>query len=1003
MHNKIELHTNIAKNAYNDTTTEKTGQQTQSESEFDNSRNSNGKRKLASSSADHYGRKSSAEMAQKDRFDKIWDAMRSKKFAEALNILENFSRADKGYKWFLTHAQCLVRLGRYPEALSSILSLQEVDDTSLFVLADCYGKNKQFDEAVSTYRRISNAGNDNMKVSLGIAINLHMGGRVDEAIKAFQNILKHELSPDITKNVLQGLARCYQDQHQYSLAIQTYKEIPLKDYDIKIRLNLGRCYEANGDYDLAMSTVEKIKGWRENTMASSIMAPCLLATGKSERACFAYKKVLEQDKQNKTAIMGLAKCHENLNRHVDALDTYKTYLKWEQDNEICYKIGLCYLKNNKHSLAIESFHKITDWKKQPGVILSLATCHEHKGDHRLALSTYELIENWQLDQNVLLSMARCWEALGEYDVAIECLECDPNAQSSPEMLKSLARLFQLKQYYTTATMLLNRIDGNDKELKLGLRYQKINQNDRAIETYQNMINWDTKDWTSNRDATSALSRCYMSMQRYDLALEMLLTIPGWMTNESVLLDIANLNQHVADCDGQKAAEYQKLYMQTFHGQRPLINKIQMLTNNQIVKGRWDIDVDAKPDLQDIKIHDMDVNYSKLFTVQLAVDAISEISNEYYIAGKTVHNIIDQVPLNPNQDVDIVTMAVDSSIINQMGFEVCKTKSNLYTTKINNVFVNMYAQENKKFYPDFTITSLYIDKNKKLFDPTGKGLQDYNTRTLRTSRPAMICCEEDPAMVLRAISYILSGFTPDENLNDAMTHWQPDFNANNEHLKIVARKYLATLNEGKFFKELLKYDLLKKMFHINYSTEEEGLFLLKMLVAKPQQKNAILAHETQCHQKRGMVEYEAKNYVQAINIFTTALNLSPNDTESLFWRGKSYFAQQNYDAAIHDFSALLALTEDAAVYNQRGVAYMLSHKQQPAANDFTRIRSAVNDFKHAANLKPDVKNYKDNLDLAEDKLNKTHFVTGKCGFFVSKALSSSDLGLGQENMKKDSGP
>ena len=56
-------------------------------------------------------------------------------------------------------------------------------------------------------------------------------------------------------------------------------------------------------------------------------------------------------------------------------------------------------------------------------------------------------------------------------------------------------------------------------------------------------------------------------------------------------------------------------------------------------------------------------------------------------------------------------------------------------------------------------------------------------------------------------------------------------------------------------------------------------------------------------------YKNKNYKKAIELYTESLKLKPNDTKSLYRRGRAYEELKDFDNAVSDFNKVLSLDKD----------------------------------------------------------------------------------------------
>ncbi len=92
--------------------------------------------------------------------------------------------------------------------------------------------------------------------------------------------------------------------------------------------------------------------------------------------------------------------------------------------------------------------------------------------------------------------------------------------------------------------------------------------------------------------------------------------------------------------------------------------------------------------------------------------------------------------------------------------------------------------------DFTINSIYIDKDYKIIDPTLKGVSDLNNKVLRFIKPIEVSINEDPLRILRAFR-----FKSEYNLS---------FVDNDEEILLNNIHLLNKINRQKILEERSKY-------------------------------------------------------------------------------------------------------------------------------------------------------------------------------------------------------
>lgn len=96
-------------------------------------------------------------------------------------------------------------------------------------------------------------------------------------------------------------------------------------------------------------------------------------------------------------------------------------------------------------------------------------------------------------------------------------------------------------------------------------------------------------------------------------------------------------------------------------------------------------------------------------------------------------------------------------------------------------------------------------------------------------------------------------------------------------------------------------------------------------------------------QRGIEHYQQGDFDQAIEAFSDAILLHPDDPDLYVNRGSAYASKRNFDAAIDDYDKAIAFNpEYAEAYAGRGAVYYFQEK----------IDLAIADYDRAIELKPD---------------------------------------------------
>jgi tetratricopeptide (TPR) repeat protein len=91
-----------------------------------------------------------------------------------------------------------------------------------------------------------------------------------------------------------------------------------------------------------------------------------------------------------------------------------------------------------------------------------------------------------------------------------------------------------------------------------------------------------------------------------------------------------------------------------------------------------------------------------------------------------------------------------------------------------------------------------------------------------------------------------------------------------------------------------------------------------------------------HFVRGRTHYEQKEYSQAVDQYTKAIQMDGKDPQAFYQRGLSYVAQNEYQEAIADYTSALELNPRyVQAYYHRAIAHQLLGEHDQAIADYTR--------------------------------------------------------------------
>jgi tetratricopeptide (TPR) repeat protein len=127
---------------------------------------------------------------------------------------------------------------------------------------------------------------------------------------------------------------------------------------------------------------------------------------------------------------------------------------------------------------------------------------------------------------------------------------------------------------------------------------------------------------------------------------------------------------------------------------------------------------------------------------------------------------------------------------------------------------------------------------------------------------------------------------------------------------------------------------------DHLTAKQGLVLVKtggddVLQQQLDQVIADSAGNSQTYKQRGFYRMNHDDLAGAIEDFSRAISMDPEDSESYFYRGKIYYRQKKWENAESDFSGAIDIEpENPDYYLARGQSRYVSQSLEAAVADFT---------------------------------------------------------------------
>lgn len=226
-------------------------------------------------------------------------------------------------------------------------------------------------------------------------------------------------------------------------------------------------------------------------------------------------------------------------------------------------------------------------------------------------------------------------------------------------------------------------------------------------------------------------------------------------------------------------------------------------------------------------------------VQEAFAKLSDWQGLHLLVGGAVHNLLNKRQLKHRQDLDFVMTLDHPGKLTSQGLLPSPYCPMLFACDAPPNPMECFIIEPRAEQPlliedslrrDFTIASLYCDKDGNIFDPTMRGLRDFHSQVLDTIIQPGQSFHDDPIRLLRAVKYITLGFRPSFFVQQALFQWNSPSRLNPPHLHAVARKMLRTEEAPEYVRLLCYYGLLEKLFGILPRPSIDGMLAeLRQLV------------------------------------------------------------------------------------------------------------------------------------------------------------------------------
>jgi tetratricopeptide (TPR) repeat protein len=326
----------------------------------------------------------------------------------------------------------------------------------------------------------------------------------DDRVKAeqeFQTAIK--LQPN-SEEAVTTLALLYNDEGDYSRALNVLQSIPDKERTVKTFSVLGFTYEQKKDYKNAVDAYGKaVAQDPDNLDAKRGLAQNQLNAGQMEEALQQYKQIIEADPQDAQSYMQIAEIYRRDGRFEEALKMLKKAQTVVPDSlELPYKMATVYEATGRYDDAIQTLQSLIQRSQRaegvysPGERNNMAIFLERLGTvYREDKKPQQAVETF-----------RKMLALGD----------DNASRAYQQIIETYRDNRQWKEATAAAQEGVDKLP-NDRGLKMVLAAQlaDMGQAEKGLAEVKAMLNGTPAD----RDTYTTLAQMYSRLRRYKEAEE----------------------------------------------------------------------------------------------------------------------------------------------------------------------------------------------------------------------------------------------------------------------------------------------------------------------------------------------------------------------------------------------------------------------------------------------------------------------------------------------------
>jgi len=371
-----------------------------------------------------------------------------------------------------------------------------------------YEQQKQYKEAINSYRRAIEVDRDNLDAIRGLAENLMNDGQTDAALEQYKIIA--DANPEDAQTYLH-MAEIYRKSGKFDLALENLKKAESMVQDsIEVPYNMAAVYQAQGRFDEAVQTLQDL-------------------LKKTEKPDNSYT----QGERNNRAVFleRLGTVYRDQGKYPEAVEVFRKMVALGDDNAV-----------RGYQQVIDTYREAKQWQqataaakeavqKMPGdrglqMVYAAQLADSGQTDKALA-EVQSLLKNKPEDRDVYITLAQMNTRLKRWDDAQHALDKAEQLSTKPDDKEYVYFLrgstLERQKKYDQAEEMFRKVLANDPQNSMTLNYLGYMLADRGVKLEEalGLIKKAVELEPSNGAYLDSLGWAYFRLGKYDQAEEQL--------------------------------------------------------------------------------------------------------------------------------------------------------------------------------------------------------------------------------------------------------------------------------------------------------------------------------------------------------------------------------------------------------------------------------------------------------------------------------------------------